>query len=156
MAWEDKPTDKQLNALDRLWWGTVPSKKRDAATKWLEEHATRKQVSDILTRTRDLYIDRKLNATNSFESAVWDGFEYDNKNDSPTSQQVSLVYAILRRHLPINEAVLASSWLGQNSTMPEVSKEIDRLKVLESQCALDKEECFAAKIWEHYNKEGGD
>lgn len=156
MTWEDKPTDKQLDALDRLWWGTVPSKKRVAATKWLEKHATRKQVSDILTRTRDLYINRKLNATNSFESAVWDGFEYDSKDDSPTSQQVSLVYAILRRHLPMIEAVLASSWLGRNSTIPEVSKEIDRLKDLENRCALDKEECFAAKIWEQYNKKGGD
>lgn len=81
MAWTDKPTDKQLNAVYRFlaWNAGVPDIKAKDATDWLEENADRKQVSDELTRLRDLCIDKELKLNNCFSSEIWESYEFDNE-----------------------------------------------------------------------------
>lgn len=75
MVWDDKPTDRQLSAVQRLvrWVASIETETK--MTDWLKATATRKQVSEELGRLRKLYIDRKLDKTSMFESPIWDGFE---------------------------------------------------------------------------------
>lgn len=75
MTWNDKPTDSQLSAVQRLvhWVASIETEMK--MTDWLQATATRKQVSEELGRLRKLYIDRKLDKTSMFESPIWDGFE---------------------------------------------------------------------------------
>lgn len=153
MSWDDKPTDNQLYAIHNFLdhHTTMPRKKALAAIDYLREYATRREASNELGRLRDLYIDRKLNRDNCFDSAIWEGFEFDG-DDLPSDEQNALIYAIFRRHMPLGRAALASSWLGQNATRKEVADEIDRVKALEKQYALDEEACFVSDIWKKYKR----
>lgn len=151
MAWEDKPTKKQLDALWNFMTRHIamPNKKANIALEWLEKNATRKQVSDELGRVRDLGIDNKLTPENIFASDVWANFKY-NEDEMPTEKQTSLVFAIINKILPFKDAVLASHWLKFNSTKQQVAIEIDRLKDLQDNFRLDQESCFDSEIWSGY------
>ena len=151
MAWSDEPTEEQLNAVYRFLdrHSSLQRDKALAATNYLKEHATRKQVSDELGRLRKLSIERKLNRDSCFDSAIWEGFEFDG-DDLPTNEQNALIFAIFRRHMPIGRAAMASSWLGQHATRREVSGEIDRIKALDDQHSLDRESCFDSAIWDDF------
>ena len=153
MSWDDKPTANQLDAIRRFlgFHTTMPRKKVSAAIEYLEEHATRREASEELGRLRSMFIDRKLNRDNCFDSEIWKDFKFE-EDDYPTEKQTSLIYAIFRRYMPIGRAMMASMWLGQNATREEVSKEIERVKKLEEKYTLDEEECFISDVWKKYKK----
>lgn len=75
MAWSDEPTMNQLGAVKRLIEFKVSNDTLTKALKHLENTATRREVSNELGRLRSLYIDRKLDKSNVFDSEVWEGFE---------------------------------------------------------------------------------
>lgn len=80
MAWNDKPTKAQLFAIDRFMMGIISTQIRLLAIKYLECAKTRKEVSIELWRLRDLYIDRKLNEYNVFDSKIWSDFDCSDDN----------------------------------------------------------------------------
>jgi hypothetical protein len=148
MAWSDAPTEKQISALANFmnYHAPVPTPKANAALKWLEKNATRRQVSDELQRVCRLDVARKLTAENMFDSAVWDSFEFDG-DEQPTDKQTGVVFSIINKVVPFVDATMAVYWLKTNSTKKQVSKEIDRLKELQERNNLSKESCFKALIW---------
>lgn len=148
MAWTDKPTDAQIRALLNMMRWVVADREVAGIVTYLENNATRRQVSDELGRLRDLKIDRKLTRESCFSSDLWKGFEHEDAR--PSEEQIALVYAILRRPISIVSAALASGWLKENATMKQVATEIDRLKDLEKRNVLDDEECFSSEIWAEY------
>ena len=75
MAWSDEPTQAQLSGIYRLIEWTVPKDTLLAAMEYLEETATRREVSNEMGRLRSLYIDHKLDKDNVFRSKVWEGFK---------------------------------------------------------------------------------
>ena len=75
MAWSDEPTQAQLSGVYRLIEWTVPKETILEALEYLEEKATRREVSDEMGRLRSLYIDHKLDKSNVFASEIWEGFK---------------------------------------------------------------------------------
>lgn len=71
-----KPTESQLGVLFRWFQWQMTSDKASKAMKWLENNATRKDVSDEISRVHDLYHSRKLDEERCFESDIWQGFHY--------------------------------------------------------------------------------
>ena len=74
MAWSDEPTDAQLGALCRLLKWRVSNDLLSEALEYLRYCKTRREVSYELRRVRDLYIKRKLDKNNIFDSEIWDDF----------------------------------------------------------------------------------
>lgn len=71
MGWLDKPTDAQINALRHMiYWKMSDAEVKDALD-WLKKNATRKQVSEELTRVRDLYVKHSLDRNKCFAGEVW-------------------------------------------------------------------------------------
>lgn len=77
MAWSDEPTDAQMSAIFMLIRWSIPTETAQDAVKWLAEHATRRDVSNEMKRLRELNIRHNLNASNCFESEIWEGFDYE-------------------------------------------------------------------------------
>lgn len=77
MAWSDEPTPVQLGALGRLIHWELDAATEARAIKFLEEHATRREVSTEMTRIRALYLGRQLSKGAIFEAPIWEGFNYD-------------------------------------------------------------------------------
>lgn len=82
MAFNDKPTDRQLDMF--YYWGrwAVPTPELRRAVRWLADNANRKQVSEEMTRIRELYQHRNLERDNFFESEIWTKFketQHENK-----------------------------------------------------------------------------
>lgn len=71
MGWLDKPTDAQINALWNLIQWQMPRAEAKDALDWLEENATRKQVSGELGRIRELALARSLNREKCFSGEIW-------------------------------------------------------------------------------------
>ena len=80
MAWDNKPTDAQLDRLYYWLSWRIPTPTARDAIKWLGEHATRKEASDEMTRIRELFKTRKLDQETCFASPIWDDYEKGNKN----------------------------------------------------------------------------
>ena len=74
MAWSDEPTYAQIETVYRWIQWHMPNQKASDATKWLKEHATRKEVADEIKRLHDLYHSHKLSKDNCFDSEVWGGY----------------------------------------------------------------------------------
>lgn len=148
MAWTDKPTDAQVDALYNFlkWDAGLLKEKAEAAVDYVAKNTNREQASNELRRLYDLKSNKKLTRDNCMESEIWRGFKYDGP-EFPSKEQITLIGAILRRHVPIAKAMIASYWLASNSTRKEVASEIERLKNLEDRNALTKEECFESRIW---------
>lgn len=72
MAWNDEPTDSQLNAVYRFisWKMTTPEARE--AVRWLGEHSTRQEVSKEMARLRELYNNHKLDRDGCFAAEIWD------------------------------------------------------------------------------------
>lgn len=80
MGWGDKPTKAQINALYLMIRWHMSTAEVNDALDWLEQNATRKQVSDELSRIRQLKMNRQLNREECFRSDVWsDYFNLINK-----------------------------------------------------------------------------
>lgn len=71
MAWIDKPTKAQINALYSWFRWKMPTAEAKDALDWLEQNATRRQVSDEMKRVRELYLTRSLNRDDCFRGEVW-------------------------------------------------------------------------------------
>ena len=87
MAWSDEPTYSQIETLSRWIEWHMPDNERIKALHWLKEHATRKEVSDEMSRVCKLYHEHKLNKEECFNSSVWedydpDGYEYTQQKTS--------------------------------------------------------------------------
>lgn len=77
MSWLDKPTDAQINTLWRWFQWEMPRAEAKDALDWLKQNATRKQVSEEMTRVRNLLHDKKLNREQCFSGEIWaDYFNY--------------------------------------------------------------------------------
>ena len=84
MAWEDKPTEAQRNALWYWYKWELPSAEASDALKWLKENATRKQVSEEMGRVRELHANKRLNREECFKGEVWS--EYFKTRKEPTKE----------------------------------------------------------------------
>ena len=71
MAWLDKPTKAQINALWQWFSWKMPSSEAKDALDWLEQNSTRKQVSDEMKRVRELSMTHGLNRETCFSGEVW-------------------------------------------------------------------------------------
>lgn len=79
MAWTDEPSEAQIGVIFNWFRWNMPTPKAQDAVHWLKDTATRKEVSDEMTRLKKLYVSRKLNEKTAFESEIWEG--YDMKGD---------------------------------------------------------------------------
>ena len=75
MAWNDKPTYAQIGVVYKWLSWRIPIQTAQKATKWLEDHATRYQVSLEIKRLKTLYDTFKLNEETCFASDVWKQFD---------------------------------------------------------------------------------
>lgn len=77
MAWSDEPTYAQIETLGRWLEWKVADNDRRKALHWLKEHATRKEVSDEMTRVRKLYYEHNLTKDECFNSSIWEDYDPD-------------------------------------------------------------------------------
>lgn len=76
MAWEDKPTEAQLERLYQWFKWEMPTPKARDCLKWLESNADRRQVSDEMKRIRQLKLSHNLNHEKCFSSKIWDSYPF--------------------------------------------------------------------------------
>lgn len=75
MGWNDKATDAQLNAfLHMVRWDVAIDESLEMG-KYLEENATRREMSNELGRIRKLSIDRKLTKDTIFDGELWANYK---------------------------------------------------------------------------------
>lgn len=79
MAWSDEPTESQIGIIFNWFRWEMPMNKAQDAVRWLQDTATRKEVSDEMTRLKRLRNAHKLDEKACFDSEIWDG--YDLKED---------------------------------------------------------------------------
>lgn len=75
MKHEDKPTDSQINTLYSWYRWRLPIDLARDAVKWLQNNATKQDVSKEIARVHDLYHDFGLNEESCFESPIWKGYK---------------------------------------------------------------------------------
>lgn len=75
MALNDKPTDNQIELLFRWFNWHMSRPKACHALDWLQENATRGDVSKEISRVHDLYHRHALTVENCFDSPIWDGYK---------------------------------------------------------------------------------
>lgn len=83
MAWSDEPTDAQITTLFRWIEWHMSSEEASYAVKWLKQHATRKEVSDEMSRIKKLYDGHKLCKDECFKSSVWEDYKFDENYKMP-------------------------------------------------------------------------
>ena len=71
MGWLDLPTKSQINVLYGWFRWKMPTAEAKDALDWLEKNATRRQVSEEMSRVRKLYIANNLTREDCFSSPVW-------------------------------------------------------------------------------------
>lgn len=70
-----KPTYAQINRI-YLWFKWImPTPKAISASKWLENNATRRQVSVEMDRIKGLKDARNLTEETCFASPIWEGYD---------------------------------------------------------------------------------
>jgi hypothetical protein len=72
-----KPTEMQLGTIYSWLRWIVPKDEAKAAVSWLEKTATRRAVSDEMTRLKSLKDKRLLDAPKCFTGEIWEGFEHE-------------------------------------------------------------------------------
>lgn len=77
MSWNDKPSDAQLGVVFNWLRWEMPTVEASDAVKWLEGHATKKEVSLEMNRLKKLKDSRKINHDSCFNSAIWEGYSYN-------------------------------------------------------------------------------
>lgn len=78
MAWEDKPSDAQLNAWYNFTKWIIAREEGSRATKYLENNVTRRDLSNELGRLRNLSINRKLKTREQvYNSRIWENYEHE-------------------------------------------------------------------------------
>lgn len=76
MAWEDKPTDAQLERLYQWFKWEMPTPKARDAIKWIGKNASRQQVSVEMARIRELKLGHNLNHESCFASEIWNDYPF--------------------------------------------------------------------------------
>ena len=76
MAWTDKPTDNQINALLNLIRWEITREDMPKINAYLVNNTTRKEVSEELGRLRMLKMSRKMNRDTAFAGAIWNNYEH--------------------------------------------------------------------------------
>ena len=71
MAWSDQPTEAQLNLIFHWFQWNMTNNEASAATNYLKDHATRKEVSNEIQRLKELKDKRKLSEEKCFDSTIW-------------------------------------------------------------------------------------
>ena len=71
MAYNNKPTAAQLGALSNMIRWKLTDAECKETIKYLENHSTRKELSEELKRVRQLYIKRKLVREDVWASSVY-------------------------------------------------------------------------------------
>lgn len=77
MAWSDEPTDLQLGTIFSWLKWVLDREEAKEAVEFLQNTATRHDVSVEMSRLKVLKDKRLLNASNCFESDIWEGFDHD-------------------------------------------------------------------------------
>ena len=77
MAWSDEPTEAQLRVIYNWFRWEMSNEKAAAAIKFLENTATRREVSYEMRRIKNLKDKRLLDGAKCFESEIWERFDYD-------------------------------------------------------------------------------
>ena len=86
MAWTDRPTEAQMGALWSWFQWEMPRAEAKDALDWLQKNATRKQVSNEMTRVRDLLHAKKLNREECFRGEVWAEYFNAKAGKEPTDK----------------------------------------------------------------------
>lgn len=76
MAWTDKPTDNQINALLNMIRWEITREDMPKINAYLVNNTTRKEVSEELGRLRMLKMSRKMNRDTAFAGAIWNNYEH--------------------------------------------------------------------------------
>lgn len=71
MAWDDKPTYAQIETLFSWMRWRMPTAEAQDAVHWLQNNATRRQVSEEMQRIRPMYKNRTLDRESCFKGSVW-------------------------------------------------------------------------------------
>lgn len=78
MAWDDKPSEAQLNKVYYWIRWEMPTAEAVDAVKWLGENANRKTISDEMNRLHDMKQHKTLNRESIFKGDIWRGY-FNNK-----------------------------------------------------------------------------
>ena len=70
-----KPTYNQTNCIYHWLAWKMPTAKAVAATKYLEQNASRMEVSQEMNRLKALKDAHRLDAETVFASKIWEGFD---------------------------------------------------------------------------------
>ncbi len=76
-AWSDEPTEGQLNTLFRYFKWEMEREKALQALVYLQNIATRSDVSREIQRVKALKEKHALTEAKCLEGEIWEGFEYD-------------------------------------------------------------------------------
>lgn len=75
MVWSDEPTEAQLGVIFHWFKWKMPTAKAQDAVHWLQDTATRKEVSCEMTRLKKLYDSHQLDEKKCFDSEIWEGYD---------------------------------------------------------------------------------
>jgi hypothetical protein len=76
MAWTDKPSEKQINALlNMIRWEINRNEIKDIE-EYLKKNTTRREVSDELGRLRDMIVNHRLTRDTAFAGELWANYEH--------------------------------------------------------------------------------
>lgn len=76
MAYDNRPTEAQIGTLFSWIRWEMPNAQASMAVKWLQNNATRREVSAEMARIKALKDKRALNAENCFEGAIWKNYQH--------------------------------------------------------------------------------
>lgn len=77
MSWSDEPTEMQLGTIySWLRWHMTNDEAKEAV-EFLENSATRREVSYEMKRLKALRDKRLLDGNNCFEGEIWEGFKHE-------------------------------------------------------------------------------
>lgn len=77
MSWSDEPTEMQLGTLYSWLRWHMTNEEAKEAVEFLENTATRREVSYEMKRLKALKDKRLLDGNNCFESEIWEGFRHE-------------------------------------------------------------------------------
>lgn len=76
MAYDNRPTEAQIGTLFSWIRWEMTNAQASMAVKWLQNNATRREVSAEMARIKALKDKRALNAENCFEGAIWNNYQH--------------------------------------------------------------------------------
>lgn len=71
-------------------------------------------------------------------------------DDKPSKAQISALYHMIQWKMPTAEAQDAVRWLEKNATKKQVSEELGRVRKLNIERSLTRDECFKSDVWKEY------